>query len=163
MAALSHFEKKNGEGGSLMRSLAKGTALTALPVAGILLALWLFTSPECMEAGDDLISEAISSEIPTDADFEEKSDQEQNREFFDHFAWREFIALSWPADETERGKPHATKKFGDPSTPTVWMSWKSVEDFFPPDLAKAPLRGTARTLSPWYRTRARMVKLKITT
>src|SRR5262249_21316585 len=58
--------------------------------------------------------------------------------FFAAFAWRDFIALCWPADEARRGEPHATRVFGDTSGPVVWGSWKSLGELFPADGVPTP-------------------------
>jgi hypothetical protein len=39
------------------------------------------------------------------------------------------------ADAAKRGVPHPTKKFGDRSVPTVWETWKSMDELFPADAA----------------------------
>jgi hypothetical protein len=124
-------------------------ARVAGSVAGVLLAAtWLASLGHIQPgasalAGDDPTPvpkppDQLSSEIQTEADFPEVADEEKNRPFFDHFAWKDFIALNWPADETLRGRPHPTKKFGDTSVPTVWGSWKSVGELFPHDPVKNP-------------------------
>jgi hypothetical protein len=61
---------------------------------------------------------------------------EAARPFFDTFSWSSFVALMWPADPAERGKPLNP---GDPSTltsagnsyPTVWGSYLEDTDLFP--------------------------------
>ena len=50
---------------------------------------------------------------------------------FDNFAWRAFIALSWPAltDPAHRGEPDRTKTPADPG-PRVWETFKSRYEVF---------------------------------
>jgi hypothetical protein len=82
--------------------------------------------------------EQLNPVLPAEPDFEEVGDGEQDRPFFNDFAWREFIALSWPAADTARGEPDLKKKFGDLAGPVVWESWKAVEDLYPPDPLQNP-------------------------
>lgn len=84
------------------------------------------------------LPQTLSPTIPAEVEFEEQEDEEKNRPFIDDFAWRNFIALNWPADENQRGVPHPTKKFGDTSGPVLWGSWKSVGELFPADPVKDP-------------------------
>jgi hypothetical protein len=50
---------------------------------------------------------------------------------FDNFAWRAFMALSWPAltDPTHRGIPDRAKTLGDPG-PRVWETFKARYELF---------------------------------
>lgn len=51
---------------------------------------------------------------------------------FDNFAWRAFVALSWPslADAGHRGEPDRTKTLGD-AGPRVWETFKARYEVFP--------------------------------
>jgi hypothetical protein len=80
----------------------------------------------------------LSPEMPGEVDFEGTDDGEKAHAFFDDFAWREFIALNWPAREGVRGEPDAELPLGDTSRPTVWGSWRSAGELFPPDAATNP-------------------------
>src|SRR5262249_9184382 len=84
--------------------------------------------------------EQLSAVIPNEADFKEQGEghEEEDRPFFDDFAWKNFIALNWPAKETRRAEADPDKEFGDNWGPTVWGSWKSVGELFPPDPLKHP-------------------------
>jgi hypothetical protein len=46
------------------------------------------------------------------------------------FAWREFIALNWPAKQGMRGVPDTTKAFGAAS-PVVWETMAAKVEIFP--------------------------------
>ncbi|AMV24439.1 hypothetical protein VT84_08580 [Gemmata sp. SH-PL17] len=86
--------------------------------------------------------EQLSPLPPTEVDFQQQNEGEKDRPFFDDFAWRDFIALNWPADANKRGEPHPCQKFGDTSGPTVWETWKSMSETFPADPVANPP-------SPW--------------
>jgi hypothetical protein len=126
-----------------MRSLWVMVSLVSFVVLGtsvLLAALWIHSSgprgPDC----DSILKppEQLSPVIATEVEFEGQGDEEKHRPFFDDFAWKQFIALNWPADETRRGLPHPTKTFGDTSGPIVWGSWKSVAELFPSDPKSVP-------------------------
>ena len=128
-----------------MRSIRKVVVVVSAVglAASVLLAARWFASPgPTGPAGASVPEppEQLSSEVPKEADFDDQGDEEKNRPFFNDFAWKVFIALNWPADDTLRGKAHATKKFGDTSGPIVWGSWKSVDELelFPPDSLNVP-------------------------
>ena len=47
------------------------------------------------------------------------------------FAWKEFIALNWPADTSTRDKPDNSRRFGDTQGgPTVWQTFRSKVEIF---------------------------------
>jgi len=54
---------------------------------------------------------------------------------FGHFAWKQFVALNWPAGE-QRGQPDCDRRPGD-SGPTVWERYKTTDQLFLSD-AKDP-------------------------
>ncbi len=58
---------------------------------------------------------------------------------FDCMVWQDFIYLNWPVTPGQRGVPNKAAKFGA-SGPTVWESYKTVDDVFLPD---------ARNPGPW--------------
>ncbi len=64
---------------------------------------------------------------------------------FDNFAWRAFVALSWPAltDAAHRGAPDLTKLLGD-SGPRVWETYKSRFEVFQRGPDGGPLKP-----APW--------------
>ena len=47
------------------------------------------------------------------------------------FAWKEFIALNWPAQSGVRDTPDQNKKFGDQSVPLVWQTYRGKVEIFP--------------------------------
>jgi len=47
----------------------------------------------------------------------------------DLFSWQEFLALSWPADPTYRGRPDRTKPITAPG-PRVWETWKEPSEVY---------------------------------
>jgi len=49
----------------------------------------------------------------------------------DEYAWRLFVALNWPADNTSRGAD-AKAHFGAPG-PVVWESWRTAGEVYRPD------------------------------
>lgn len=48
---------------------------------------------------------------------------------FSDYAWRQFVALSWPAKEGQRGEPDCNKPLAAPG-PTVWQSFKTTDEVF---------------------------------
>jgi hypothetical protein len=72
---------------------------------------------------------------------------------FDNFAWRAFVALSWPAlaDPAHRGLPDRAKTLGD-SGPRVWETFKARYELFqvgPESRPVAPQRwATYEALNP---------------
>jgi hypothetical protein len=70
---------------------------------------------------------------PADVTFREQGNEDADRTFIDDFAWREFVALSWPARDGKRGVPDLTRPFGAPTRPdpVVWETWKSVDELIP--------------------------------
>ncbi|MCY1017963.1 c-type cytochrome [Pyxidicoccus sp. MSG2] len=55
----------------------------------------------------------------------------------DLFSWQEFIALNWPASDTERGVPDRSKPLGAPG-PRVWETWKETYEVYLPDGRRPP-------------------------
>ncbi len=109
--------------------------------ASVLLAARWFVSPGPASLGGASVPEPpeqLSPAIPEEPDVEDQDNEGENQPFFNGFAWKAFIALGWPADETVRGRAHATKEFGDTSGPIVWGTWKSVDELFPPDPLHVP-------------------------
>lgn len=54
------------------------------------------------------------------------------------FAWKQFIALNWPAAAGSAGQPdrrRTSRSFGEPrdTTPTVWETYKEAHEVFLPD------------------------------
>ncbi|PHR36694.1 MAG: hypothetical protein COA38_01320 [Fluviicola sp.] len=58
------------------------------------------------------------------------------------FAWKEFVALNWPADPNHRGKPDTSKVFGDSSSNVVWETYWHRAEMFPYD--ENPVKTTLR-------------------
>lgn len=55
-------------------------------------------------------------------------------EHLSRFAWKEFVALNWPADPTHRGKPDTSKTIGDTSSANVvWETYWHRAEMFPYD------------------------------
>jgi hypothetical protein len=62
-------------------------------------------------------------------------DPARRQRMFDCFAWRTFVALSWPAGE-RRGEADRQRNFGDlDGTETVWESYKATYELFQPERA----------------------------
>lgn len=62
---------------------------------------------------------------------------EANLPYFDDFSWREFIALTWPAEISKappytRGVRDKAKAYGNASGTLVWQTWKSDYEIFLP-------------------------------
>ncbi|HEX4960174.1 MAG TPA: hypothetical protein VF173_05000 [Thermoanaerobaculia bacterium] len=47
------------------------------------------------------------------------------------FAWKEFIALNWPAQTGKRDTADTTKMFGDQSVPLVWQTFRAKVEIYP--------------------------------
>src|SRR5262249_37319617 len=136
-ASGSRFGDRDGKGAYLMRSPWLTVALVlfaALGASAWLAALRIHSPGPGGPAGDSIPSppEQLSPVIEPEVEFEDQGKEEKPRPFFNDFAGKQFTALNWPADENQRGLPHPTKAFGDPSGPLVWGSWKSVAELFPP-------------------------------
>ena len=70
-----------------------------------------------------LISELPT--IPNDINF--------NQTIAVDFGWQLFVAMNWPASTTARGVPDTSKNIGDTSVPTVWETFKTVDEVFLPN------------------------------
>jgi hypothetical protein len=55
--------------------------------------------------------------------------------FFDDFSWKSFVALAWPADSSQRGKPDATKNVAG-AGPKVFETYKALWEVFHTDGSK---------------------------
>lgn len=71
------------------------------------------------------------------------------------FAWREFVALSWPAgpqagNPGQRDTPSTTQKFGDPSYtgPLVWQTFRGKVEIFPGQTGPSPVPPFRQVLPP---------------
>jgi hypothetical protein len=52
---------------------------------------------------------------------------------FDDFAWRSFLAVVWPAQPGQRGRPDSSLGLGAPQRPTVFETFKSEWEVFQKD------------------------------
>jgi hypothetical protein len=52
---------------------------------------------------------------------------------FDDFAWRSFLALVWPAQQDQRGRPDGSLGLDAPQRPTVFETFKSEWEVFQKD------------------------------
>lgn len=57
---------------------------------------------------------------------------EKTQLMFDCLSWRSFMALNWPAEEGQRGKPDTSKTINDPGE-RVWESYREIFEIFQPD------------------------------
>ena len=78
----------------------------------------------------------IPYEVAIDAVAQNGTPEEQRR-FFDDFAWRSFIALNWPAlldsgGVPVRGSPDTQRSVVNVDGPRVWESWKAAWELFKP-------------------------------
>jgi hypothetical protein len=78
-----------------------------------------------------------SCQFPTDVPASDAGQQA-----FDEYSWKMFVALNWPAQSGQRGKPDCNQVIGE-SSPVVWETYKSVDQIFLPN-AKNP--------GPWNST-----------
>lgn len=99
------------------------------PAPGPLVAVPAESEPFTLrpEAPDDVAGEVDGSE-----------DQEKNREIFAEFAWKNFVALNWPALPGVRGVADADKTFDSPAENVTWGTWKSAVELFPADAETHP-------------------------
>jgi hypothetical protein len=93
----------------------------------------------------------LSPEPATDVDFKSDGDEGTGLPLFAHFAWKDFIALNWPAAKGARGVADKTKTFGSNADNVVWGTWKDMNDLFPirakPDPWDLPPPGKSKRLS----------------
>lgn len=81
-------------------------------------------------------SPSLNGNIPTAVPLPTASlSPTDSRPYFDVFSWQSFIALNWPAASGQPGVPNQPKSAsvftGAPNgTPTVWQSYKTVDDLF---------------------------------
>lgn len=52
---------------------------------------------------------------------------------FDCFSWQSFIALNWPADPGQRGRPETDKSFPSIGVERVWESYRETFEVFKPE------------------------------
>lgn len=72
-------------------------------------------------AGNAAFGQTFSPNIPNDV----SSPGSSAINTFDTFSWESFVALNWPSLATNRGQPDTAKKFGDMSSPPVWLTYKA--------------------------------------
>lgn len=78
----------------------------------------------------------LSSEVPHDiTDTTMPYPENIPIKYLARFAWKEFVALNWPADPNHRGKPDTTKMIGDTgsSVNLVWETYWHRAEIFPYD------------------------------
>ncbi len=74
----------------------------------------------------------LSPDRPQDVLFDPASlSEEQANRMFNCYSWQTFIALFWPASETQRGVPDKTKSIAD-SGQRVWGTYKQTYEMFQP-------------------------------
>lgn len=127
--------------------------LLALSLAG---AVWTARSSPAFPFGDAeqssgqsnrvTLPEKLSPEPPTESEFKEGPGvtNQDGLPFLADFAWKDFIALNWPALEVDasgvarRGLADKNKKLGMPSANVVWGTWKAMDEQFPPNAETRP-------------------------
>src|SRR5262245_5942895 len=53
--------------------------------------------------------------------------------YFDDYSWRTFLALTWPAKQSQRGQPDGSLPYGSPGRPVVFETFKSEWEVFRPN------------------------------
>jgi len=72
----------------------------------------------------------VSSDVPHDETNKSVASPNVSLNQLASFAWKEFIALNYPADPSHRGKPKPGSKLGDTADARVWETyWHRVEMF----------------------------------
>jgi hypothetical protein len=114
---LSHVAKREDfMAGRKWRALAGVAALAAAAACG---------GTDGVAEGAPAADGLVTMTIPTDL-------TEMNLAAAADFAWKEFIALNWPAADSGRGAPDDTAHFGNSTTrPLVWHTYRSKIEAFP--------------------------------
>ncbi len=97
--------------------------------------------PPAAPSGDPFCeSITLTSDFPGDVSLDPTTidDPAQRQKMFDCFSWRTFVALNWPALNSERGAADTAKKFGDitDGVDTVWETYKATWEVFQPENIK---------------------------
>jgi hypothetical protein len=95
----------------------------------------------------------LSSAVPPDAIIPDshKGNPTAEQVDFDTLSWNTFIALNWPADPNNNGKPDPdpTKKIGlEDYSPVVWETYKESYDIFLADASGNPVKPAAWNTPP---------------
>jgi hypothetical protein len=95
----------------------------------------------------------LSSAVPHDANIPQadKGNPTAEQIDFDTFSWNSFIALNWPADPNNNGKPDPdpNKKIGlQDYSPVVWETYKESYAVFSADAKGNPVRPASWNSSP---------------
>ncbi len=136
---MSEHDRQGLKTNLLRRALAGaliGSALAARGAGGPALAQ---QPPPAPALSPDVPADVV---LPTDGPFP--------IEAFDDFAWRMFVAVSWPADVTggKRGVPRRDRRIGDLSSPTVWSTWKTDFEVLQPGQAEPSAWASDRGKTP---------------
>jgi hypothetical protein len=125
---------------ALVFALAAGTT-TLLSTSKAARCIERFADPR--EGLGNIVDQVIlSSEQLKDVEFvsPEAHTFEGDLRSFAIFAWRDFVALNWPASTETRGKPDSKKCFGEDSRFVVWQTWLGMDEIFPSSAQQQPLR-----------------------
>ncbi|MBD2525706.1 hypothetical protein [Nostoc sp. FACHB-133] len=114
-------------------------------ILGVLFGIILFsllvvsypTHTLASEAADDPNTITISGDIPKDIFSNGKPASEATLTQSAIFAWKEFIALNWPADPNHRGLLDTNSFFGSDDKPLVWETLRNKVEIYPGDSKKA--------------------------
>ncbi len=81
----------------------------------------------------------LGSSLPDDVPVDPASiaDPGERQRMFDCFSWQSFVALNWPASQTERGEPSPTAKSmtDAPGADRVWETYSATWEVFQPEKA----------------------------
>src|ERR1051325_6762545 len=137
----------------------KGTRLFKLTIVALALAVWSCAPTPNADNNTNTGSAppqqegALSATVPGPST-RIKSEQTS----FDHFAWRGFVALNWPA--APDGGPDTKVVIGQrPEAPSVWETFPPPEVIFSPDGCSRPRGSRGEAEKVLTRLRKRIEQL----
>lgn len=92
----------------------------------VMMSCMLVSLPACAQVEQD---EGNYQQFPYDLLFPESATIEERQALVNHHAWRQFIALNWPANPNQAGTPDTSKSMGDEGL-RVWETFKPTQDIF---------------------------------
>jgi hypothetical protein len=100
--------------------------IIAIMLCAVLYSCGESTEPAVEDVQEETVQLALSDEVTATMPSEPT---DRNQAAFDEYAWQLFVAMNWPASDTERGVPNLSKQIGDPGT-VVWQSLRTSESVF---------------------------------
>lgn len=105
--------------------LSKISKRLIIGIVAIFLAATLYLSPAIAQSNNVVISPSIPDDIPGGA-------PHATQEAAATFAWRQFIALNWPAMASDRSQPDPNKRFGaEDGSPLTWETFYNKVEIYP--------------------------------